>query len=300
MKSNSQILKEILDLAKTELSAGNDMGYTMPDGKHHIYIYPDQEDRWDDAPGDAFFVIEPNRVINGGHEPMGDTYLTSARDLSEVLIGCQWCMDWFEEDNRQQEKLAAQSQELPDELIVRLAHEAGWLESEGKIELDSWEDLQMAIRDAISEYYNESQDHAPFSIEETIEKILYERFPSEPEPQQSSYKEIHILACTQETDDGIFCDVSLHTSQEEAMAHADSLREKDEYDETRWNFDISSEVLDVSKLQNRHPSHLPEPKLLNSEVPSQKLSLDDQIRAAAITGNSNGDALLHVPQEPAR
>lgn len=172
MKSNAEILKELYDIAKKQLQESEDMGYTMPDGKHHIYVYKDEEKSWDDSPSEAFYVVEPNRVVDGAHEPMGDTYLTSSTDLAEVLVGCQWCIDVFSFDRQR---------ELPDELTVRLAHEIGWMEAEGKIEINSWEDVQVAIRDAITEYYENPNELNPFTIEDTIEKILLDRFPAEPE-----------------------------------------------------------------------------------------------------------------------
>lgn len=98
-KMDYQVLHEILSLAKTELQENSDMGYTTPDGQYHIFIYKDQEHNWDDGPAPySFFVIEPNKVVNGAHEPMGDTFLTSALDLSELLVGCQWCLEQFEAD----------------------------------------------------------------------------------------------------------------------------------------------------------------------------------------------------------
>lgn len=65
---------------------------------------------------------------------------------------------------------------LPDELIVRMAHEAGWLEAEGKIKVGAWEDLQIAIRDAINKYYDNSSEKNPFVIEDILDSILLERF----------------------------------------------------------------------------------------------------------------------------
>ena len=75
---------------------------------------------------------------------------------------------------------------LPDELIVRMAHEAGWLEAEGKIKFGAWEDLQIAIRDAINEYYDNSIEKNPFDIEDILDSILLERFSSEQEKSQKS------------------------------------------------------------------------------------------------------------------
>lgn len=277
MKSNAQILREILATAQTSLLNDSDMGYTMPDGKHHIYIYADQETHWDDRPADKFYVVEPNKVVNGAHEPMGDTFITTGLNLSEVLIGCQWCMDWFENDRAQE---VSRKDALPDELIVRLAHEAGWLESEGKIALHSWEDLQIAIRDAMQEYYKQSNEYNPFTIEETIEWILKERFPSEPEPLKSQYKELCILSCTAEHDYGINSYASLHPNSKEALKQADAIRKTEEVDEMYWNYDIDFQVVDVSLFPDASPERIAAHVMQQSENAKEKCSLEDQIRAA--------------------
>lgn len=101
MKTDSRILQEILALAKTELEENQnpDMGYTTPDGNYHIFIYKDQEHSWEDGPAPySFYVVEPNKVVSGAHEPLGDTFLTERLDLSELLVGCQWCLEQFEAD----------------------------------------------------------------------------------------------------------------------------------------------------------------------------------------------------------
>lgn len=98
MNTTSRILQEILAHAKETLQANGEMGYTTPDGKYHIYIYADQETHWDNSPADEFYVVEPNKVVNGAHEPMGDTFLTERLDLSELCIGCQWCLEQFAAD----------------------------------------------------------------------------------------------------------------------------------------------------------------------------------------------------------
>lgn len=120
-KSRAECLEEISQIVKSEnLMQGESIGYTMPDGKHHIFIYQDQEDRWDDGPPEKFFVIEPNRVEDGGHEPMGDTYLTNSLDLSEVLSGCQWCFDLFNSDREVEQSHKNKSSSL-DSMIANAA-----------------------------------------------------------------------------------------------------------------------------------------------------------------------------------
>lgn len=294
MKSNTVILKEILEIANTDLRGGSDMGYTMPDGKHHIYIYPDQEYAWNGTITDAFFVIEPNRVVDGAHVPMGDTYLTQTRDLSEVLIGCQWCLDAFDEDNRQQDREQASEANLPDELVVRMAHEAGWMEAEGKIELHSWEDLRAAIYEAICNYRKEHNERNPFSIEETIENILIGRFPSSEQHPQQYLKQIHILTCTQETDDGINTQVSLHSTQEEALVQAEALRRKDGYDERYWNFELSEATIDVSKFHSVIAKH--SEKEIPDSYGHQTPSLESQIQAANAKLQTPASKPLERPQ----
>lgn len=180
MKSRTEIMRELLFLAKTTLQPEGAMGYTMPDGKYHIYIYAETEPAWPGREAQNYYVVEPNEVVNGAHEPMDTPYATNTLDLSEVLIGCHWCMEVFDMARENAVNKAVSEEELPDELVVRLAHEAGWLEAEGKIEIHSWEDLQTAIRDAITEYYDHPSEKNPFTIEETIEKILLEQYPSDP------------------------------------------------------------------------------------------------------------------------
>ena len=253
------------------------MGYTTPDGRYHIYIYADQEIHWDDRPADTFYVIEPNKVVDGAHEPFGDTFITTSRDLSEVLIGCQWCLDWFERDRNMETSLEAA---LPDELVVRMAHEAGWFEGQGKIELNSWEDLQIAIRDAIQEYYDNPNEYNPFTIEEIIERILKERFPSEPEPMKAAYKELCVLACTEEHDYGINTYISLHKTSEEALKHAEDIRKAEEFDDMHWNFDIDTQVIDVSQFPDPSPEKVAALILQDAQSIKEKRSLDNLIHAA--------------------
>lgn len=63
-----------------------------------------------------------------------------------------------------------------DELVVRLAHEAGYLEAHKKITPPEWDDLCAAIRDAIAQYYEHPSEANPFQIESVAEEILMKRF----------------------------------------------------------------------------------------------------------------------------
>lgn len=63
-----------------------------------------------------------------------------------------------------------------DELVVRMAHLAGELESRNEIETMDWEELCEAIRDAIHEYYEDPSETNPFQVEEVAERVLIARF----------------------------------------------------------------------------------------------------------------------------
>jgi len=179
-KNKSEILRDILKLAKSELNENGHIGYTMPDGKHHIYIYVDDSmGHVVDVvePEDYYYVIEPNRVVDGAMEPMGDTTAADYNDFAELLVGCAWCIDEFERDA----ELVAQKESvsvgcLPDESItIDEMREAGyswegmlplreaaairlWNElnlpvyklydddSESMIEVESFEDLTEALK----------------------------------------------------------------------------------------------------------------------------------------------------------
>jgi len=127
--NKSNILQEILRLAKSELNETGSIGYTMPDGKHHIYIYVDDSIQYADdekTVDDGFYVIEPNRVVDGAHEPMGDTTAADYNNFAELLVGCMWCIDQFEHDfdfNHTQD-LTITSIETLSEVITAVANRA--------------------------------------------------------------------------------------------------------------------------------------------------------------------------------
>lgn len=104
------LLNEIFTLARDELNRSGNIGYTMPGGKHHIYISVEENNnsfiRVGDGgkeehvsePSDYYYFIEPNRVVDGAMEPM--EHNTSARynNFEELLEGCKWCFEYFEDD----------------------------------------------------------------------------------------------------------------------------------------------------------------------------------------------------------
>lgn len=96
MKERSEILREILQLAKNELNQNGSIGYTMLNGKHHIYIYLDASIKHADdskTTEDGYYVIEPNRVTDGAMEPLGDAMTAEYNDFAELLVGCVWCTE---------------------------------------------------------------------------------------------------------------------------------------------------------------------------------------------------------------
>lgn len=102
MKNKSEILRDLLNLAKRELNTNGNIGYTMPDGKYHVFIYVDG----DGGPDGPFYVIEPNKVVDGAHEPMGETTAADYNDFAELLVGCQWCIEEFERDREREQNIA--------------------------------------------------------------------------------------------------------------------------------------------------------------------------------------------------
>lgn len=115
MKEHSEILQEILNLAKSELNENGNIGYTMPDGKYHIYIYVDDSIKYAEnskTAEDGYYVIEPNRVIDGAMEPLGDTATAEYNDFAELLVGCVWCMEEFERDVERKKEIELKKDEL--------------------------------------------------------------------------------------------------------------------------------------------------------------------------------------------
>lgn len=100
---NLEIAKNVLALAKAELTGlgpENGVGYTLPEGDYHIFLYLDKID------DKRVFVLEPNRVEDGAHVPIGgDTYVAPCGDLPEFVLGCLWCLDQFEADRQHPERV---------------------------------------------------------------------------------------------------------------------------------------------------------------------------------------------------
>lgn len=117
MLNKADVLKEILQLAKDELDKPGEFGYTMPDGKHHIYVSVD--DIGSHLSGHEYiYRIEPNRLDEDGcAEPMGNVYTADFGDYAELLLGCVWCMEQFEADREQQ-----RTQNEPSRIEVDLGY----------------------------------------------------------------------------------------------------------------------------------------------------------------------------------
>lgn len=112
-----EMLEEIEKLAKTELNENGSIGYTLPDRKYHIYIYVDDSIKYaDDSKTieDGYYVIEPNKVVDGAHEPLGDTHVAEYNDFDELLKGCKWCLEKFANDREEQVKGAVVEKIISD------------------------------------------------------------------------------------------------------------------------------------------------------------------------------------------
>lgn len=85
-------LQEILELTETEKfwENGDCIGYNLPDGKHHLFIYVDGNTGGDDEP---VIVIEPNLIVNGAHEPCGDNGFCRMEDIGEFFIQLAWVIE---------------------------------------------------------------------------------------------------------------------------------------------------------------------------------------------------------------
>lgn len=91
-----EMTDEVLELLEHDLAAEgpeNGTGYTLPDGKYHIFAYVDFIDET------RVIVLEPNKVIDGAHEPIfGDTFIVAFGDAEMLRKGCDWCFEQFAYD----------------------------------------------------------------------------------------------------------------------------------------------------------------------------------------------------------
>lgn len=63
------------------------VGYDLPDGKHHLFIYVDE------FSNGYNIVIEPNLIVDGGHEPCGEPGLCEWEDFNRFLIEVAWVIE---------------------------------------------------------------------------------------------------------------------------------------------------------------------------------------------------------------
>lgn len=91
-----EMVDEALVLIENDLSEEgpeNGTGYTLPDGRYHIFAYVDFIDE------DRVIVLEPNKVVNGAHEPIfGDTFIVAFDDTAGLRKGLDWCLEQFADD----------------------------------------------------------------------------------------------------------------------------------------------------------------------------------------------------------
>lgn len=83
------MLKSIYDLAKEELNENGNIGYTLPNGKYHLFIFVDDSLGSDDL----WYIIEPNEVVDGAHEPIGNNTSAPYNDFEALLLGCMWAIE---------------------------------------------------------------------------------------------------------------------------------------------------------------------------------------------------------------
>lgn len=85
------VLKEISELAHRELNENGNIGYTMPNGKYHLFIYVEDSGGEDDT----FYIIEANRVDEDGcHIPI-ETTSADYDNFEELLIECVRCITHY-------------------------------------------------------------------------------------------------------------------------------------------------------------------------------------------------------------
>lgn len=83
-------LDDILELVKTEDFFVNKspIGYDLPDGKHHLFIYVD------DSYKREVIVIEPNLInADGTHEPCGDNGLCGTDNTDAFIVEVAWVIE---------------------------------------------------------------------------------------------------------------------------------------------------------------------------------------------------------------
>lgn len=85
------ILKEISDLAHLELNENGSIGYTMPGGKYHLYIYVEDSNGDDDT----FYMIEANKIDESGGSIPIDCTSADYNNFEELLLGCVYCINTY-------------------------------------------------------------------------------------------------------------------------------------------------------------------------------------------------------------
>ena len=94
-----QILEEIEELAKNELNERGSISYTMPDGRHQIFIHTERKS----AEVEPVYVVEPNKIYDNAHDLVGEPMTSPYNDFAHLLMCCTQCIALFaldREDNR--------------------------------------------------------------------------------------------------------------------------------------------------------------------------------------------------------
>lgn len=93
IKWADELVDVFMSIAERDLSAEgpeNGIGYTLPNGEYHIFAYVDFID------DEKVIVLEPNKVVDGAHEPLGgNTFIVAFEDKEGLRQGCDWCFSQF-------------------------------------------------------------------------------------------------------------------------------------------------------------------------------------------------------------
>ena len=84
-----KILQEVMQLLDKEnfWEDGGSVGYDLPDGKHHLFIYANE-----DCDG-KFITIEANEIIDGAHEPLGSPTTCAMDEKEKFVVELAWVLE---------------------------------------------------------------------------------------------------------------------------------------------------------------------------------------------------------------
>lgn len=95
MKLTAQNLQEILDIAKEPVDdpIKDIWGYDV--GGYHFFVYSEQ----DIHDKSLWYIIEPNKLVDGAAEPCGEVEMVRYQDYAQLLVACAELAErYFKED----------------------------------------------------------------------------------------------------------------------------------------------------------------------------------------------------------